>query len=263
MLGSIAGDIIGSIYEGSRADRLDFPLFGYGNKFTDDSVLTVAIADAIMTGIPYVTKLKEYYRLYPHAGYGGAFKGWAASSSLLPYNSFGNGSAMRVSPVAYAFDTLSAVLEGAVQSAECTHNHPEGIKGAQAIAVAIFLAREGCTKEEIEKEIVERFNYNLSATVKELHRQYRFDATCQGTVPQAIIAFLESNDFESALRNAIFIGGDSDTLACMAGGIAEAFYGGVPISIQEKVFGILDSRLGAVVQRFLAAYPAAQNNQML
>lgn len=260
MLGSIAGDIIGSIYEGSQADRLDFPLFGYGNKFTDDSVLTVAIANAILTDTPYVTKLKEYYRLYPHAGYGGAFKTWAASSNILPYNSFGNGSAMRVSPVAYAFDDLSTVLEGAAKSAECTHNHPEGIKGAKAIAAAIFLAREGCTKEKIEKEIVDRFEYDLSATVKELHRQYRFDATCQGTVPQAIIAFLESSDFESAVRNAIFIGGDSDTLACMAGGIAEAFYGGVSKSIQEKVFSILDYRLCVVVQEFLASYPMLRYN---
>lgn len=254
MLGAITGDIIGSIYEGRQANRKDFSLFGYYNTFTDDSVLTVAIADAILSGEPYGKKLKEYYRLYPGAGYGGAFRAWASSSSIEPYNSYGNGSAMRVSPVAYACNDIDLVLKEAARSAACTHNHPEGVKGAQAIGASIFLAKKGSAKEEIQNFLIDRFDYDLSPSVIDLHLHYKFDVTCQGSVPQAIVAFLASDNFEDAIRNAIFIGGDSDTLACMAGGIAEAFYGGVPMDIKEKVYEILDSRLLGVVDMFLSRY---------
>ena len=255
MLGAIAGDIIGSTYEGRKASRLDFPLFTPRCRFTDDTVLTVALADSILSGTLYVHKLKEYYQLYPHAGYGGAFKHWAASSNLQPYNSFGNGSAMRVSPVGFAYDDLDTVLEKAEASAAVTHNHPEGIKGAQAIAASILWARQKCTKAEIKRNVEAAFGYHLDDTVENLHLTYQFDVTCQGSVPQAIIAFLESNDFEDAIRKTIYIGGDSDTLACMAGGIAEAYYGGLPTDIREKVLSILDARLRGVVRAFYDRYP--------
>ena len=254
MLGSIAGDIIGSIYEGRKAYSLDFPLFTPRCRFTDDTVLTVALADSIMSGTPYAQKLKEYYRLYPHAGYGGAFKHWAASADLQPYYSFGNGSAMRVSPIGFAYDDLDSVLEKAEASAAVTHNHPEGIKGAQAIAASILWAHQKCTKAEIKRNVEAAFGYDLDDTVENLHLTYQFDVTCQGSVPQAIIAFLESDALEDAIRKAIYIGGDSDTLACMAGGIAEAYYGGVPGNIREMVLAILDDRLRKILSAFEERY---------
>jgi len=254
MLGAIAGDIIGSTYEGGQARTLDFPLFSPGSRFTDDTVLTVAIADAILGGENYGRMLHAYYRLYPHAGYGGTFKRWGRSDDPQPYNSFGNGSAMRVSPVAWAFADLDSVLRAAARSAEPTHNHPEGIKGAQAIAAAIFLARTGADKTAIRAAIETRFGYDLAGSVEALHRDYQFDVTCQGTVPMAMIAFLESDGYESAVRNAIYIGGDSDTLACIAGSVAEAFYGGVPAEIEAEALARLDERLREVVIRFREKY---------
>ncbi|MDQ7785539.1 MAG: ADP-ribosylglycohydrolase family protein [Desulfomonilaceae bacterium] len=250
MLGAIAGDIIGSVYEGSGIKTTDFPLFHTNCRFTDDTVLTVAVADSILTGVGYSEKLKEYYRYYPWAGYGGTFQVWAASEDNEPYNSWGNGSAMRVSPVGFAFETLDDVLEQAERSAEVTHNHPEGIKGAQSVAAAVFLARTGRDKRYIKKFIEERFEYNLSEPLDSIRTWYRFDVSCQGSVPQAITAFLESTDYEDAVRNAISLGGDSDTIACIAGGIAEAFYDGVPSPIVERVRGILDDRLWGVVSAF-------------
>lgn len=254
MLGAIAGDIIGSIYEGRQPRRIDFPLFQPGCRFTDDSVLTVAVADAILTQTPYVNKYKDYFHLYPDIGYGDAFWRWANSASMEPYNSFGNGSAMRVSPVGWAFDDLENVLLEAAVSAECTHNHPEGVKGAQAVAAAIFFARGGYDKAVIRREIETRFGYDLSSSVQSFHDDYQFAVTCQGTVPRAVIAFLESQDFESAVRNAVYIGGDSDTTACVTGSIAEAFYGGVPTGIRGRVYKALDARLTRVVGEFTAKY---------
>lgn len=254
MLGAIAGDVIGSIYEHRQAARWDFPLFHPRCRFTDDSVLTVATADALLSGASYESKYREYYRLYPDAGYGGRFIQWGQSDTPQSYGSFGNGSAMRVSPVAYTSDDLETVLSEAARSAECTHNHPEGIKGAQAVAAAIFWARQGCSKEAIQLEIEGRFGYDLSRTVKTYHQYGEFDVTCQGSVPQALIAFLEGDNFESTLRNAIYIGGDSDTVACMAGSIAEAYYGGVPRDIREFVFNVLDERLAGIVTRFRARF---------
>jgi ADP-ribosylglycohydrolase len=254
MLGAIAGDIIGSVYEGHNIKRTDFPLFGPWNHFTDDTVLTVAVADAIMTGAPYSEKLREYYRYYPRAGYGGRFRKWAASDDIRPYYSKGNGSAMRVSPVGFAFDTLDEVMEQAKQSAEVTHNHPEGIKGAQATASGIFLARTGRTKREIRDFIETSFGYDLSRTLDEIRPTYGFDESCQGTVPQAMMAFLESENFEDAIRNAISLGGDSDTLACITGGIAQAFYGRVPEFIAQRVLEILDAELRDVALKFMEVY---------
>jgi len=254
MIGAIAGDIIGSAYEAFSIKTKDFPLFSMGCTFTDDTVLTVALADSILNECPYIEKLKEYYRIYPYAGYGGAFQTWAVSKSLDPYYSWGNGAAMRVSPVGFVYDNLDIVLQKAKQSAEITHNHPEGIKGAQATAAAIFLARTGTDKTAIKNYIEKQFNYNLSQSLDKIRPRYHFDVSCQGSVPQSIIAFLESENYEDAIRNAISLGGDSDTMACITGGIAEAFYGEVPDSIKEPIFTVLDERLTEITKQFMAQY---------
>ncbi len=251
MIGAIAGDIIGSIYEFDNIKTTDFPLFGPGCRFTDDTVHTVALADSILSGVGYTSKLKEYYGYYPHVGYGGMFRRWAASSATEPYNSFGNGSAMRVSPVGYAFDTLEEVLRQAEISAAVTHNHPEGIRGAQATAAAIFLARRGGSKDEIREYVAGAFGYDLSESLDSIRGWYHFDETCQGSVPQAIIAFLASESYEDALRKVISIGGDSDTLGSITGGIAQAFYGGVPQRIAVKVLEFLDGRLRGITIEFM------------
>ncbi len=254
MLGAIAGDIIGSVYEFNNIKTKDFSLFSKGSKFTDDAVLTIAIADKIMNGGEYVDLLKQYYRQYPQESYGLKFKKWAKSDSKEPYNSWGNGSAMRVSPIGFAFNDIDTVLIEAKNSAECTHNHPEGIKGAQATAAAIIMARHGFSKSSIKSYIEEKFNYNLNREITEIRETYQFNESCQKTVPEAIICFLESTDFEDAIRNAISIGGDSDTLACITGGIAEAFYGGVPKHISDRVLTILDEKLRKITQDFISKY---------
>jgi ADP-ribosylglycohydrolase len=250
MLGAIAGDIIGSRFEWHNIKTKNFELFSPESRFTDDSVLTVALADSLLSGIPYVEKLKEYYRRYPDAGYGGRFHLWARSDSTEPYYSFGNGSAMRVSPVGWFFNDLSTVLSEARRSAAVTHNHPEGIKGAQATAAAIFLARSGENKADIRDFIRERFTYDFDWRLADIRPHYIFDVTCQGSVPQALQAFFEATGFEDAIRNAVSIGGDSDTIACITGGIAEAFYGEVPAEIRKNVFALLDKPLAAVTKRF-------------
>jgi len=254
MIGAIAGDVIGSVHEFSNIKTEDFPLFSPGSTFTDDTVMTIAVADSILTGKGYAAAFKEWGRLYPHAGYGGMFKQWLRSDDSKPYNSFGNGSAMRVSPVGFAFDSLDKVLEEAKKSAEVTHNHPEGIKGAQSVAAAIFLARTGKDKKEIKDYIEATFNYDLSATLAEIRPDYRFDPTCQGSVPQAIIAFLESSDYEDAVRKAISLGGDTDTQACITGGIAQAYYKTINDDILKKVRALMDGRLLDVLDLFNARH---------
>lgn len=254
MLGAIAGDIIGSVYEWNRIKTTDFPLFSEGCSFTDDTVLTVAVADAILQHTPYEISLKEYAREYPTSGYGGMFRHWMMSESYAPYNSFGNGSAMRVSPVGFAFDTLEEVLHQAEKSAEVTHNHPEGIKGAQAVAAAVFLARTGSSKDEMKAYIENTFSYDLSRALADIRPGYAFDVSCQGSVPESIIAFLESDGFESTIRLAVSLGGDSDTLACMAGGIAQAFYKEIPGDIIKNVKGHMDNELWSVVEKFNKKY---------
>lgn len=254
MVGAIAGDIIGSVYEGNPIKTTDFPLFSGRSRFTDDTVHTVALADCILHGTDYTAKLKEYFRNYPHAGYGGMFYRWASSRESGPYYSFGNGSAMRVSPAGYAFGTLQETLEQAEKSAAVTHNHPEGIKGAQATAAAIFLARQGKSKNDIREFVESEFAYDLSEPLDSIREWYHFDVTCQGSVPQAIIAFLESDSYENAVRNAVSLGGDSDTQACITGGIAQAFYGGVPRDITDRVLELLDDRLRAVTVEFMDRY---------
>lgn len=252
MIGAIIGDIVGSVYEWNNIKTKDFPLFSPRCFFTDDTVMTLAIAEGLMNGgsaDAFIQAMKKYGRMYPDAGYGGRFGSWLFTEDTHPYNSWGNGSAMRVSPVAWMFDTLAELEQFAEVSAAVTHNHPEGIKGAQATAAAIFLARKGKSKDEIKDHIESKYGYDLSRTLDEIRPGYRFNESCQETVPEAITAFLESVDFEDAIRNAISLGGDSDTLAAITGSIAEAAYG-VPEEIMEKALAILDERLLDVYRQF-------------
>ena len=254
MLGAIAGDVIGSVYEAHPIKSMDFPLFGRESQFTDDTVLTVATAYSILEKCDYAEAFRTFGRRYPRAGYGGAFYHWLFSSQSGPYNSWGNGSAMRVSPVGFAFESVDAVLEEAERSASVTHNHPEGIKGAQATALAVFLARKGEDKNSIKGDIEKRFTYDLSRTLDEIRPRYRFDVSCQGSVPESITAFLESKDFEDAVRKAVSLGGDSDTMACIAGGIAHAFYRKIPDDIVANVRERLPGEFLEIISRFMEVY---------
>lgn len=255
MLGAITGDIIGSVYEFDLLKpEYSVQLFTKESFFTDDTVLTVALADSILSGIDYKTKLLKYYHLYPHCSYGSRFHDWANSDNPQPYNSWGNGSAMRVSPVGWAYNDLETVLHKAKESAEVTHNHPEGIKGAQATAASIFLARTNHNKKEIKEFVEKNFEYNLDLDLEDLRSNYRFNESCQETVPQAIYTFLISENFEDSIRKTIYIGGDSDTLACINGSIAEAFYGGVPEEIKAEVYKRLDDRVIKITKEFIERY---------
>lgn len=254
MIAVIAGDIIGSIHERTATKRTDFELFEPRSRFTDDTVMTLAVADCILHGKPYAATLRDYGRRFPRAGYGGMFKKWLASDEMGAYQSFGNGSAMRVGPVGYAMRTLDEVMTEARRSAEPTHDHPEGIKGAQALAVAVFLARQGLDKRKLRGEIEDRFGYDLHRRIDTIRPGYKFDVTCQGSVPEAIIAFLDSDDVESAIRLAVSLGGDADTLACMAGAVAQAHYRHVPAKIVAEVEARLAPELWQLVQEFCARY---------
>lgn len=261
MIGAIAGDIIGSVYERCQIKTKDFPLFHPHCHFTDDTVLTVAIADAILTGRSYLRSVLEIGRRYPGAGYSSTFSRWLFSENPQPYNSWGNGAAMRVSPVGYAFSTENEVLQQAAETARISHSHPEGIKGAQTTALAVFLARTSRDKQQIRQEITDRFGYDLNRTVEDIRPEYSFDVSCQGTVPEAVIAFLDSISYEDAVRNAISLGGDSDTLACITGGIAEAFYGGIPSDIRTTVQERLTPDLWRVAEEFCRKYGTEKSNQ--
>jgi len=255
MLGAIAGDIIGSPYEWDRIKRMDFPLFNDESNFTDDTVLTVAIAHAILTGEDYGTALQSFARRYPNRGYGGRFRSWIYQATIQPYNSWGNGSAMRVSPVGFAFDSAEEVLRQAARSAEVSHNHPEGIKGAQATALAIFLARSGSSKEDIRSTVAQQFKYDLDRTSDAIRPDYYFNESCQHTVPEAIIAFLDSHDYEDAIRRTVSLGGDSDTLGAITGGIAEAYYRTIPEEIVAKVIAKLPGEFVDIINQFERTYP--------
>jgi ADP-ribosylglycohydrolase len=250
IIGAIAGDIIGSVYEWHNVKTTDFEMFRRKSKFTDDSVLTLATMDAIINNIDYTKAYQNFGREFPNRGYGESFKSWIDSKNPEPYNSWGNGSAMRVSPIGWYFNNIDEVLSEAKKSAEVTHNHPEGIKGAQATAVAIYMARTGKSKNEIKDFIVNTFDYDLNRTIDAIRPHYKFDVSCQGSVPEAIIAFLESADFENAIRLSISIGGDSDTIACITGGIAEAFYQDIPNEITENVLKILPEKLVNIIENF-------------
>lgn len=252
MLGAITGDIVGSVHEYIGTKTTAFELFHPNCRFTDDTVLALAVADCLLHGYDYVEKFHEHFHAYPDAGYGLRFFDWAHSGNRQPYNSWGNGSAMRVPAVGYAFSSLQDVMREAKRSAEVTHNHPEGIRGAQAVAVAVFLARSGDSKEQIRNAVERMFAYDLRRRLDDLRPTYRFDESCQGTVPPAIIAFLESTDYEDAIRKAVSLGGDADTLACITGGIAEAFYGGVPPEIARRTLDLLDARLRTITLEFCA-----------
>ena len=248
LLGALAGDIIGSVHEYTRRKSKEFPLFQPSSFFTDDSVLTLAVADAILNGRDYAEAIREYGLRYPNSGYGGMFLRWLDTGGG-PYNSFGNGSAMRVSPIGWAYESVEEVLRQAEACAAVTHNHAEGIKGAQAVALAIYLARTGSDRVEIRQELTIRFAYDLERKLDDIRPTYGWSEICQTSVPESIIAFLEADDFEEAIRNAISLGGDADTMAAIAGSIAEASYG-VPQPIVDEVQRRLPGGLWEVVEGF-------------
>ena len=254
ILGAISGDVIGSAYEWNNVKTTDFDIFGRSFEFTDDSVLTFATMDVLLNDKDYAETYQQYARKYPGRGYGGRFKSWINSDNPKPYNSWGNGSAMRVSPVGWACNTMEEVMAEAKKSAEVTHNHPEGIKGAQAAAVAVFMARTGGSKDDIKNFISETFEYDLNRKIDDIRPRFRFDESCQGTVPESIIAFLESSDYETSIKLAISLGGDSDTIACITGGIAEAFYKEIPMHIIDKVIQVLPPDILDLINEFSQKY---------
>jgi len=260
MYGAVLGDIIGSPYEFDRGGKTkDFPLFVPQSRFTDDTVMTIAVADALLGIAPadpedairrkLVSSMQRFGRTYPHIGYGAKFSAWLMADDPRPYGSWGNGSAMRVSAAGWLFDDLDTALRMARLSAEVSHDHPEAVKGAQAVAAAIFLARTGHSKPEIRAYTEEAFGYDLSRSCDEIRPGYRHDVSCRGTVPPAIIAFLEGTDFEDVIRTAVSLGGDCDTLTCIAGSMAEAFYG-VPEALKQACRRYLPADLLAVLTRF-------------
>ncbi len=262
MLGAIIGDIIGSVYEWNNIKTTEFPLFSKGCRPTDDSVMSIAVADGIIRSFrkdeetikqAIVASMQHYGRKYPRAGYGGRFSEWIQSDDPQPYNSWGNGSAMRVSSVGWMAASLADAEGLAKITAEVTHNHEEGIRGAQAIAAAVYLARAKCSKEEIKEYIEKYYEYDLSVPLDEIREEYDFDVSCQGSVPWAIRAFLEAGSYEEAVRLAISIGGDSDTIACMAGAIAEPYYG-IPKEIKKKGLEILDEYLKTKLKNYRDFY---------
>lgn len=260
MYGALLGDIIGSPFEFDMGNKSkEFPLFSKNSTFTDDSVMTIAVGNAFLDAQPnadiewirrrLISSMKQYGRKFPRAGYGGMFRRWLKCDDPQPYGSFGNGSAMRVSSAAWLYNDLETVRSMARLSAEVSHNHPEGIKGAEATASAIFLARTGSTKEEIKAFIVENFGYDLSRTCDEIRPGYHHVETCQETVPEAITAFLEGESFEDVIRTAVSLGGDCDTLTCIAGSIAEGFYG-VPEELKQECRNRLPEELRKVLDQY-------------
>ena len=261
MYGAILGDIIGSPFEFDRGDKTkNFDLFSKGCYFTDDSVMTIAVGEALLAvgtqatvkeiEEAVVTNMQDWGKRYPYAGYGGRFRYWLRERNPKPYGSYGNGSAMRVSAAGWLYDSMERTREVARATANVTHNHPEGIKGAEATAGAIYMARSGSSKEEIKEYIEREFHYNLDRTLDEIRPGYHMDETCQRTVPEAIIAFLESKDFEDAIRNAVSLGGDTDTLGAITGSIAEAFYGIPAVLLAECRNRIAEGLMTDVLDEF-------------
>jgi len=261
MIGAILGDIIGSTYELNNVKHEKFDLFPNGSKFTDDTVLSVAVADKILNSHnsnvnnkkTYAMWFQQYYRRYPNAGFGQMFSEWASSGNMNIQRSYGNGAAMRVSAIGFAFDTVDKILQEVSASCYYTHHNSEAIRGAQSIALAIFLARKQVEKEEIRKYIEKKFKYKLQA-LDDIRDNYVFDSRTSYSVPPAIEAFLESTSYEDAIRKAISIGGDSDTIACMTGGIAQAYYRHIPKEIYNKGIHILDVGLRRVIEQFEEKY---------
>lgn len=255
MLGAIIGDVIGSAYEQDRVKVYDFELFVPQTRYTDDTVLTVAIADHFLTGRSYPEVLKDFARHYPRAGYGSRFLRWALADDAPSPDSWGNGSAMRVSPVAYVHETVEEVMAEAIASAMPSHCDPEALRAAGVTAAVIFLARKGSSKDEIRAFVTEHSGYDLARRIDDFRMAYRFSSAASKSVPEAIIAFLESEDFEDAIRKAVSLGGDADTQACIAGSIAEAYYGGVPQSLWDKTASYLPEDLLEVIRRFRERFP--------
>lgn len=250
LLGAIIGDIVGSRFElngGSKTTNFD--LITPESIYTDDTILTIAVADALIHKTDYASTIRKWAKKYPKAGYGQSFFKWMMNDNAGPYNSWGNGSAMRVSACGY-LQTLDEVLQQAKESAECTHNHPEGVKGAQAVAMCIFLARNGKTKEEIKDYVSDSFGYDLNRSVESIRPDYSFDCSCQGSVPEAIIAFLDGSDYESTIRLAVSLGGDTDTQAAIAGSIAQAFYGNIDPKLVALSREKLDEEMLQIVDTF-------------
>jgi ADP-ribosylglycohydrolase len=254
MLGSIIADVIGSEYEWDRVKYKNFELFREYSTYTDDSVMTISTAFSLLHNVNYGKCYRAFARAYPNRGYGGMFQKWIESDTMGPYNSFGNGSAMRVSPIGFAFNTQDEIMEEAKKSAEVSHSHPEGILGAQATAMAIFLARQKLPREDIRAKLTELFGYDLNRTCDQIRPEYSFNETCQETVPQAIIAFLDSTDYEDAVRLAISLGGDSDTLACITGGIAQAYYPMIPKIMAVTVLNMLPKSFLRIILDFDKKY---------
>ncbi len=254
MLGAIIGDIIGSVYEGWPVKIKDFDIFIPGTTYTDDTVLTIAVADAILNKKDYESVILKYGRRYPNAGYGRSFSKWLTASHPQPYNSWGNGSAMRVSPIGFASTSNIQALEEARKSAAITHNHPEGIRGAEAVALAVYLAHNGYDKNDIKNEIEKYFGYNLSRRLDDIRDSYMYNLSCEHSVPESIIAFLESTDYEDAIRNAISLGGDADTMACIAGGIAQAYYEFIPVELITEATEYLPQPFLSIIEEFDERY---------
>ncbi|MBI3371409.1 MAG: ADP-ribosylglycohydrolase family protein [Betaproteobacteria bacterium] len=254
MIGAIAGDMIGVPWESAGEKRHDFPLFTEYSRFSDDTVMTVAVASALLEGRDYVREMRVLGRRHPFVGYGKRFEEWLLYEDLETYESYGNGGAMRAGPIGYAARSEEEVLEEARRCAAPTHNHPEGVKGAQAVALAVFLARSGAGKEDIRRTLATRLNYDLERTVESIRPGYSFDVAAARSVPEAIICFLDAKDFEDAVRNAVSLGGDADTMACIAGVIAEAHWGGVPAGIEREVRSRLPEEFIEVLDRFRARY---------
>lgn len=252
MLGAIIGDIVGSRFEFNNHLDKDFQLFTDDCDFTDDTICTIAVADALMKGIPFQDSIHSWCKRYPHpkGGYGGSFVRWVHSDNPQPYNSFGNGSAMRVSPCAWLSNSRKTILENARKSAECSHNHPEGIRGATCIADCIYHASAGASKAKIAELVVSEYGYDLDTTCDQIRLYNSFNETCQVTVPQAIVCFLESTSFEDAIRLAVSIGGDSDTIGAITGSIAEAFYKDIPKEMIVEAFAYLPDEMANVVNDF-------------
>ena len=255
VLGALVGDIIGSVYEFQNTKSTDFELFTPNSTFTDDSVMTLAVAKWLMEDEVHSTAhlircMQELGDRYPNAGYGGNFGWWLRQSNPAPYSSWGNGSGMRVSPVGLYAKTLDEALALSALTASVSHNHAEGVKGAQAVATSVFLCKEGKTKQEIKEYVEQNFGYNLNRTIAEIRPNYNFDVSCQGSVPEAIIAFLEGNSFEEVIRLAISLGGDSDTIGCMAGAIAACMYP-IPDYMTEKCDSLLTEDLREIKDQFL------------
>lgn len=250
LLGAICGDIIGSSYEFCPVKVLKFPIVTRFSHPTDDSVCSVAIADSFVSGTSLTKSLQTWCRKYPHAGYGGHFSRWIMLKEPHPYNSWGNGSAMRVSPVGAIAGNLDEAMTLAKKTAEITHNHPEGIKGAQATATAIFFALRGMLKEEIKSFIEKGFDYDLSRQYYDIQPDYSFDVSCQGSVPEAMICFLTATDYESTVRHAVAMGGDADTMGAIAGGIAAAYYGEIPQHILKECEQRIPEDMKEVIKKF-------------